>query len=188
MGSFSIIIDDAKFSLADLNNRVNPEPTDRRREINQLIDYLGGVGGGVHDAEVNVSTSSGDLVAASGTAVCASVNAADTVTINGVVFTAVTGAAANAQFDRSGTDSETATNLVTAVNSITGSNAAMVSGFVTGSASGATATFTATHKGLLGNAITLASSNGTRLAVSAARLTGGAGGFGASSSEYNYGV
>jgi hypothetical protein len=45
----------------------------------------------------------------------ASVLANDTVTLNGTAITAVTGAAVNNQFDRSGTDTATATNLVAAI-------------------------------------------------------------------------
>lgn len=189
MASFSLTIDDASNnSVADLTQKVNPTPSDRRREINQLISYLGGVGGGVIDAEVNVTISSGSLASATGTVTCATALAADTVTINGVVFTAVSGTPANQQFDISGNNDAEAASLAAAINGITGSNAALINGFVVASAAGNVVTLRCPHKGILGNAITLASSNGTRLAVSGARLTGGTGGFGTSSTEYNYGV
>lgn len=45
----------------------------------------------------------------------ASVLAADSVTLNGTAIAAVTGAAVNNQFDRSGTDTATATNLCAAI-------------------------------------------------------------------------
>jgi phage tail sheath gpL-like len=57
---------------------------------------------------------------------------------------------------------------------------------VTATSSGAVVTVSAYVKGLIGNAITLASSNGTRLAVSAARLAGGTG-MGEAPVSYSFG-
>lgn len=112
-------------------------------------------------------------VAATGTVTAATVLAADTVTIAGTVFTAVTGAAGANEFDRTpGTDITTATNLVAAINlvtnwvgtpPVTADNAGGTSNIVT---------ITAASVGTAGNAITLASSGGT-LAVSDANLSGG---------------
>lgn len=62
-----------------------------------------------------------------GTVTCATVLATNTVTLNGTALTAVTGAASNNQFDRSGTDTATATNLAAAINASTTS---LVSGHV----------------------------------------------------------
>jgi hypothetical protein len=79
-------------------------------------------------------------------------------------------AAANNEFDCVGTDSETATAMAAAVNA---STTDIISKVVTGAAASAVVTLTAKPAGHCGNAVTLASSNGTRLAVSGARLTGG---------------
>lgn len=81
-------------------------------------------------------------------------------------------AIANNQFDFGGTDAETATALATAIGA---STTALVSGQVTAAASGAAVTLTSKFPGVAGNAQTIATSDGTRLAItgSAARLTGG---------------
>lgn len=110
-------------------------------------------------------------VAASGTVTCATVIATNTVTIGGVVITAVTGAPAANQFDRSGTDTATATSLAAAINA---SVTVGLTGCVTATSNGAIVTVTANTPGKIGNAITLASSGAT-LTVSAARLASGAG-------------
>lgn len=112
-------------------------------------------------------------VAATGTVTAATVLATNTVTINGTLFTAVTGVAGANQFDRTpGTDITTATNLVTAINlagnwvgtpPVTASNVGGTSAVVT---------ITAASVGTAGNAITLASSGAT-LTVSGATLSGG---------------
>lgn len=107
--------------------------------------------------------------AATGTVTCATVIATNTVTINGVVITAVTGAAGANQFDRSGTNAQTATNLAAAINA---SVTALIEQQVTATALSAVVTITSRQANSSGNAITLASSGGT-LAVSGARLTGG---------------
>jgi phage tail sheath gpL-like len=120
------------------------------------------------------------------TVTCASVDAADTVTVNGVVLTAVSDATPGAnEFDMSGTDAACATSLAAAIN---GSASAMLSTVVSASADDDVVTISCKHKGYLGNAVTLASSDAGRLAVSAARLAGGTGGFGSSATTYEYGA
>lgn len=106
------------------------------------------------------------LAQATGTITFAAAAAADTVTVNGVTLTA------NTDFSVAGDDTADAAAYVTAFNAQTN---ALIAGIVSASSSGAVVTLTATQSGRYGNCITLASSNGTRLAVSAARLTGGTG-------------
>ncbi len=109
---------------------------------------------------------------ATGTVTAASVQAADTVTINGLVYTAVAGAKAdNTQFSIDTGDNECAADLAA---SITADARAGTVGDTTAVAVGAVVTITTTVTGTGGNAVTLVSSNGTRLAVSGAgTLTGG---------------
>tara|TARA_R110000803_G_scaffold78075_4_gene143151 strand:+ start:8391 stop:9602 length:1212 start_codon:yes stop_codon:yes gene_type:complete len=122
-------------------------------------------------AEVRVS-SGGLGTQATGTATLASVLAADTVTVNGLVYTAVSGAKANnTEFSIDGTDTVDAADLVDSITNDTR----------TGTLSDLTATnllgvvtFSSTAVGAVGNATTLVSSNGTRLAVSGATFSGGA--------------
>lgn len=109
-------------------------------------------------------------VAATGTVTCAAAAAADTVTINGVAFTAVAGAAGANQFSIDGTDTADAAALAAAINA---SSTAGISGIVSATSDGAVVTVSCMVPGKVGNAITLASSSGVTLAVSGAKLTGG---------------
>lgn len=79
----------------------------------------------------------------------------------------------NNEFDFGGTDAQTATALALAINSSTTDG---VEFMVSASVDDDVVTVTALQPGIAGNAITLASSDAGRLAVSAARLASGAGG------------
>jgi hypothetical protein len=107
--------------------------------------------------------------AASGTVTAATVVATNTLTINGVVFTAVAAGAVGNQFNVGGNDTVTAANIAAAINA---SVTAGVQGVVTATSALAVVTITAVQPGLTGNAISLASSGAT-LTVSGAKLTGG---------------
>lgn len=108
---------------------------------------------------------------ADGTVVCASVVEGDTVIANGNIYTAVNGAKLdNTEFDMSGTDDQCATDLA---DSITNDTRSGDVDDVTAAEVTDTVTITSTVRGTDGNTIPLSSSNGARLAVSAANLTGG---------------
>jgi hypothetical protein len=110
-------------------------------------------------------------VVATGTATCASVDAADSISINGQAITAHATTAANNQFVVGATDAATATNLAAAIN---GSTTAIVSKHVRALARSAVVHIFARYGGIAGNAISLSTSDGTDLAVSGTgRLTGG---------------
>lgn len=112
------------------------------------------------------------LVAATGTVTCASVLAADTVTVNGLVYTAVAGAKAdNTEFSIDTGDNECAADLA---DSITNDTRSGTLGDVTAVSATNVVTCTSDESGADGNAVTLVSSNGTRLAVSGSgTFTGG---------------
>lgn len=120
----------------------------------------------------------GGAEAATGTVTIASATAGDTVTIGGVTFTAVAGGAtaSNQEFDdvaNSGSNAATATSLEAAINDATSQGLIEAgNGGVSATANAASdvVTLTATVTGSTGE-LTLASSNGTRLAVSGATLT-----------------
>jgi hypothetical protein len=119
-----------------------------------------------------VTIQSVDFVArnryASNVVTCSGVLAADTVTIAGVVFTAVNGGTPTAvQFDMSGTDAADCAALAAAVTAST--NEALV-GVVTAVnvPTETTVTFTSVAEGAPGNDITLATSTGVRLAITTA--------------------
>jgi phage tail sheath gpL-like len=166
--------------MADTSLLIHVDQTDplnrNGREGNELvraiITHLQGVLSGAKRAStIKVWPDGADPVQASGTVTCASVAAADTVTINGVVLTASSTPSGEAQFEIDGTDAQDAAALAAIINAHSTlqyvvSASAAASGVVT---------ITALQPGVIGNAITLASSNGTRAAVSGARLANGAG-------------
>lgn len=96
---------------------------------------------------------------------------ADTVTINGLVYTAVAGAKSdNTEFSIDSTDTATATDLAASVTADTRTGTL---GDVIAESAVAIVTLTQTLGGTGGNATTLVSSDGTRLAVSGATFSGG---------------
>ena len=171
-------------SATDLAN-LQEVSTNYTGEANNLINYLAGLAGGSGAGNICSSLSSSALVAATGTVTAASVQAGDTVTINGVVFTATTSAAGANEFNIGASDTTCAAAIVTAINA---STTALIQGFISPSSLLGVVTLTAIPAGVVGNAYTLASSNGSRLAVSAARLAGGTGGQGSTTTTYSYGV
>jgi hypothetical protein len=109
---------------------------------------------------------------ADGTITCATVVAGDTVTFNGLVYTARSGpVASNSSFDISVDDDVAAESLAQAITNDTrvGTSALVT----TASATTDTVTILASARGAGSNALTLVSSDGGTLAVSAATLTGG---------------
>lgn len=141
---------------------------DGRLCMNKLADYLVSCAGGLHTASIELALAAS---VASGTVTLASVNVSDTVTVDGVVFTAVASGATGNQFNQGGTDTADAASLVTAINANT-----TLDGIVLASNVAGVVTITALEPGELGNSVSLASSNGTRLAVSGAALAGGTNG------------
>lgn len=109
---------------------------------------------------------------ASGTVTAASVLAADTVTVDGRVYTAIANGATPAfgQFSIGADDNECAANLAAAIN--LGEQADTTSK-VTATASSAVVTIKARAEGTGGNSIALATSNNTRLAKSGTALANG---------------
>jgi phage tail sheath gpL-like len=158
----------AKIQAAQSNEGAQPS---------KLANYFAALGAGYNKGTLLVEVGA---VQATGTVTLASVTAADTVTINGVVLTAVSGAPAAGEFDISGTDTADAVSFCAAV----AANATLA-GLVTATSVLGVVTLTAIRGGVSGNAITLASSNGGRLAVSAARLASGTDG---TAVTYNFGT
>lgn len=108
---------------------------------------------------------------ATGTVTLAAAEAGDTVTVNGLVYTAVAGTKANnTEFSISGTDTVDAADLVDSVNNDTRIGTI---GDITATSALGVVTFTSSLLGEAGDVVTLVSSNGTRLAVSGATFSGG---------------
>ena len=130
----------------------------------KLEDAITQVVSGVRPAKVILGL---NAVRAFGTVTLASHVATNTVTINGVVFTAVVSGAVANQYNV-GTDTVTAANLAASINA---SVSAAIAGLVTATSVGPVVRGTAVTPGLLGNLVTLAiSANGS---VSGAFATGG---------------
>lgn len=138
--------------------------------LNRLASFLKRLAGG-HSLPATTVTVRNSGVKASATVTCASVQAADEVVVGGVTFTAVNDATPGTdEFDMSGTNSACATSLAAAINANT-----TLDGAVTASAANAVVTITADVPGVIGNAVTLTTSNGTRLAATGSgRLASGA--------------
>lgn len=110
-------------------------------------------------------------VKAFGTITLAGVLAGDIVTVNGLVYTAVAGAKANStEFSIDGTDTVDAADLA---DSIQNDTRVGILDDLTATSAVAVVTATQTRAGTGGNATTLSSSNGARLAVSGATFSGG---------------
>lgn len=144
-------------------------------------NFFRGVVSGTYPASISQYTDDTALAYATGTVTVASIQADDTITINNVTLTGKSSPSGESQFDSDGTDTVVATAIAACINA----NSSLT-GIVTASSSGAVVTVSAYIKGLIGNAITLASSNGTRLAVSAARLASGTG-MGEAAVTYSFG-
>lgn len=135
-----------------------------------FMNFFRGVRGGAYPASIEMVTSSTALVRASGTVTVASINADDTITINGTTLTGKSSPSGQSQFDSDGSDTVVATAVAACINAHTS-----LTGIVIATSALGVVTVSASVKGLIGNCITLASSDNTRLAVSAARLASGAG-------------
>ena len=102
-------------------------------------------------------------VFADGVVTCASVEVGDTVTANNLVYTAVDGTKSdNTEFDQSGTNDQCAADLA---DSITNDTRSGTTGDLSATDSTDEATIVTDVSGTAGNAITLVTSNGTRLSV-----------------------
>jgi hypothetical protein len=108
--------------------------------------------------------------AATGTITAASVLAADTTTINGLVYTAVAGVKADStEFSIDGTDTDVAEDLASSITADTRSGTV---GDLSATFLAAVVTATSTLEGTAGNVVTLVSSN-ARLTVSGSTFSGG---------------
>lgn len=166
MSTLSIIIKTAK-NPSDYKKSSQPVANLKRIE-----DLIRGLACGSLQGSVDIHGDSSDPVAASATITVASVSAADTVTIGKTVLTGAASPSGESQWDSDGSDSVVAAAIVAKINAHS-----VLSKLVTASASSAVITVTANVKGEIGNHIALASSNGTRLAVTGSGyLASGTGG------------
>lgn len=156
--------------LSDSSSRPHPEA---QKVINFVRGLNSGARSGLMKAGV-VDSGASDAVSASQTATFSgAATAADTVTINGVVLTAVSNVTTptNNQWQVGTSAATAATNLVAAINASTTDN---LSGTVSASASGAVVTVSCLIPGVIGNVLTIAKSS-TAITLGGALLAGGLG-------------
>ena len=130
-----------------------PDPSSSIKKTN-VYDFLVS---SVADAATGTVTSASPVANtfATGTATLVSVIATDTVTINGLIYLAVSGTASEGEFDIDGDDNANAIELRNAINADTRSG---TTGDLTATASTNVVTATTDVSGTAGNAITLTSS------------------------------
>lgn len=133
----------------------------------KLKDYFKSITSGIHPGAVQTKA---NVAFATGTITFSSIAAADTITVNGVVYTVMaSGATGEFQFNVGANDTAAAANAVVALNASASNNAMIVASSALG-----VVTITAYLPGALGNAVTIAiSAHGS---VSAARLASGTNG------------
>lgn len=141
------------------------------RQEDTIVGALNNNAGTITDI---TGTMSIDDLRATGTVTAAAVVAADTVTLDGKVYTAVANGVDPGldytKFSVGASNTECAANLAAAINRRM-ANTAVPNVFA--EAASAVVTIKAVEEGTDGNSIALASSNGGRLAVSGANLAGG---------------
>jgi len=172
---------------ADLNDYVK-DTTDPRNEMIALSSLFSKLAAGSIDGSVIVDKAATAFAKASGTITLdfAKTIASDTVTIGGNTITLVAGTPSGAtEFKLDTSSTKTASNLVAAINANTTMNPYLVATSALG-----VVTLTMFQPGLVGNFITLARTFTTTgaIAVSAATLTGGLGGFSSAGTTYSRGI
>jgi hypothetical protein len=148
--------------------------------VNRIAQYLESTSTGTEVALSSTAPPSVNIqvqdskVQATGTVTFTGTGAAnDTILINGVTFTAVASGATGNQWNVGGTATLSAAALAAAINA---SVTALIAGYVTAANLAGVMTITSAFYGLAGNQTTIAEGvdAGSAMAVSGARLTGGA--------------
>lgn len=172
--SFTIVVNDTSpGSSTDLSNKIKQGSDRHKQVLEELVKYFEAMKGGFGPkGTVDIDVSSAAVVQASATVTCASVQAADTVTVAGVVLTAHAVTNTGVNFALGASDAACATNLAAAINRQT-----TLKEWVIAEANSAVVTIRSLVKGQIGNAITLTTSDGTKLAATGSgRLASGTGG------------
>lgn len=155
-----------------------------KQSLQAIINHLKKVRNGAARAVIDLNIDDTAPVAASATATCASVAANDTITIAGVVLTAKASPSGENEWSQAGSDTADAASLVTIINAHS-----VLSKIVSATSSSGVVTITCLTKGIIGNYLTLASSNGTRLAVTGSGyLASGTGGIQSAAQQYVLGL
>lgn len=157
--------------LRDLVTEEHEKPRELCRKLALYFDRLAS---GMENGRVSVAVEDDDGTAASGTVTCTQANAGagDTVTVCGVVFTVATSPSSDpndGEFAAGASDAACAQNLDAAIEAHP-----KLEHLLSSSVSTNVVTITIRTKGVNGNMATLATSDATAFALSAARLASGA--------------
>lgn len=137
----------------------------------KLVNLIAGIASGAIKGLIDISGSSADPVAASGTLTLDTVIATDVATVGTITFTGTDTPSTELHFDTSlATDALIAADLAAKISAHS-----VIGQIVSASASGAVVTVTARQKGIIGNQIGISSVDAT-ITASGAFLTGGTGG------------
>lgn len=186
MASSLVITVNSGGSSAELDKYIGSS-TEPRQECIKLRTLFERLAGGLEAANFSVAKASAAAVAASGTItlIYDDLIATDTVTIGGVTLTCVGGAPAAFQFRKITNLATTAANLKNTINST-----ATLSAYGVATVVGGVVTYTLFQKGIVGNIVPLtkAVTTPTAITLSAATLTGGAGGVSGVATSYSRGL
>lgn len=167
---------ESDLAVATLNNLLSDSASRPKPFSQKVRNFFQGLSGGARSATVKfggVSSSANSVQASLNGTFTGAPTAADTITVNGVVFTARASGATGDEFNIGGTVSITAANFAAAVNA---SASAAASGVVSASSALGVVTLTCLIPGVIGNAITVAESCANfAFAGAATKLAGGAG-------------
>lgn len=166
---------DTNLPVGTLRNILADSASRPLEEASKVENFFRGLKAGARAAIVNsgAADSGGvDALSASQTATFSTfATALDTVTINGVVLTAVASGATNNQWNITASASGDAANLAAAINASTSAN---LSGVVHASSLAGVVTVTCNIPGVIGNVLTISKSS-TAITLGGALLAGGLG-------------
>jgi phage tail sheath gpL-like len=165
---------------ADLQSKGITAQAGKLQHINWLQSLLSRVSGGISNATLSTTIDKGDGVAATGTLTLAGVVATDTCVVGSQTFTAVASGATGNQFNVGGSDTLTAVQLVSVINTV-------LAGSVVASSVGAVVTITSAVQGVIGNQIKL-TGNAHITASGAYCASGAAATSSSSTSTYAFGL
>lgn len=184
MAASIVITVKTELTQAEAQQRYQVETGKPRIAALELERLFKNAATGIQPLSVDVQTGDAAPVAASGTITCASVAADDTVTIAGVTLTAKASPASESEWDQSGTNTADGASLASKINAHS-----VLSKIVSAAAASGVVTVTVLQKGVIGNYITLVSSDGTRLAVTGSGyFASGTGGAKEAAVNYNLGI
>jgi len=154
-------------TTATINQRLNQRRSDRGGNFAKLESYINGCKGNIFPT-LPAAITTGSVASTATITFAGQPTNNQTITINGVVFTAKTSGATGDEFNIGSNYAETMINLVNAIKASTTSGIEKLSVSFTGFV----ITLTSALAGTLGNALTLAKTL-TNVTISGATFTGG---------------